>query len=140
MKTFKAIVPMAILGLAFAAPTFAQDSSSPTAGESMHQAGHEMENAGSDTWSAAKNAGHATATAVRDTDTTARVKMALHRDEVTKKEDIHVTTAAGVVTLTGSVDSHAASARAEKLAEATKGVASVDNRLAVIATTSSAAQ
>jgi hypothetical protein len=139
MKTLKAIVPVAILGLAVAVPTFAQDSSSPTAGQSMHQAGHDMEGAGSDTWNAAKNAGHGTATAVKDTDTTARVKLALHHDAVTKKGDIHVSTSAGVVTLTGNVESHRAAARAEKITEATKGVASVDNRLAVLGATTSSA-
>jgi hyperosmotically inducible periplasmic protein len=126
------MVPIAVLGLVVAAPTFAQDSSSPSAGQSMHQAGQDIEGAGSDTWHAAKNAGEGTATAVRDSDITAKVKMALHRDQVTKKAEIHVSTTAGIVTLSGSVNSPDTVARAEKIAEATKGVRSVNSRIAVL--------
>jgi hyperosmotically inducible periplasmic protein len=132
MKPFKAIAPIAILGLALAVPSFAQESSSPSAGDSMHRAGQDIEGAGSDTWHAAKNAGEGTATAVRDTDVTAKVKMALHRDGVTKKADIHVSTTAGVVTLSGTANSSEIVARAEKIAEATKGVRSVNSRVAVL--------
>jgi hyperosmotically inducible protein len=136
MKTLKAILPMAILGLAVAVPASAQDdASSPPASESMHQAGPDMKSAGSDTWQAAKNAGEGTETAVRDTDVTAKVKMALHRDEATKESDIHVTTSAGIVTLTGNVRSAESATRAEQIAQATEGVKGVANELVIAGNT-----
>lgn len=122
----------AFFGLAMAAPTFAQDNSaSPSASQSMHRAGDAAEQAGSDTLNAAKNAGEGTATALRDTKITTKVKYALHEDKITGNYPIHVTTVAGVVTLSGHVPSPHAAARAERLARQTEGVKGVNNQLSV---------
>ena len=126
MRLVKTIVPAAVLAIAFAVPAFAQ-----SAGESMHEAGQEMKSAGTETWHAAENAGKGTATAVRDTSITAKVKESLHKDEATKGQDIHVSTTAGIVTLKGNVSSQATATRAHELTEGTKGVKSVNNELAV---------
>lgn len=126
MRLVKTIVPAAVLTIAFAVPAYAQ-----SAGESMHEAGQEMKSAGTETWHAAENAAKGTATAVRDTSITAKVKESLHKDEATKNQDIHVSTTAGVVTLKGIVPSQATATRAKELTEGTKGVKSVNNELAV---------
>jgi osmotically-inducible protein OsmY len=126
MKLVKTIFPAAVLAVAFAVPAFAQ-----SAGESMHEAGQEMKSAGTETWHAAENAGKGTATAVRDTGITAKVKASLHKDEATKGQDIHVSTTAGVVTLKGNVSSQATATRAKDLTKGTKGVKGVYNELAV---------
>jgi osmotically-inducible protein OsmY len=135
----KMILSAAVLGLAMAVPAFAQDNpGSPSAGQSMHQAGQSMhqageaaEQAGSDTLNAAKHLGKGTATAMRDTKITAKVKVALHEDKVTEDSDIHVDTVAGVVTLSGHVPSPDAAVRAEQLARQTEGVREVNNKLRV---------
>jgi osmotically-inducible protein OsmY len=128
----KMILSAAVLGLAMAVPAFAQDNpGSPSAGQSMHQAGEAAEQAGSDTLNAAKHLGEGTATAMRDTKITAKVKVALHEDKVTEDSDIHVDTVAGVVTLSGHVPSPDAAARAEQLARQTEGVREVNNKLRV---------
>lgn len=130
------IVPVAVLGLAIAVPALAQDTgSNPPASESMHQAGQSMEQAGSDTMTAAKHAAKGTATAMRDTKITAKVKAALHKAGITKQAKIHVTTTAGVVQLSGSVPSTDTASQAAQLAQQTEGVRSVTNDL-VIANTS----
>ncbi|MGO9604574.1 MAG: BON domain-containing protein [Candidatus Binataceae bacterium] len=132
MKKINLLIPATILGLAIAVPAMAQDTtSSPSASQSMRQAGQDMEQAGSDTVSAAKNAATGTVTVVKDTKITAEVKTALHRDDTTKTAKIHVSTTAGVVTLMGNVPSSDTAARAEQIAQAAKGVKSVDNQLAV---------
>jgi osmotically-inducible protein OsmY len=95
-----------------------------SASESMGRAGSELEGA-------AKNAFQGTKTAVTDSDVTAKVKLALQDDSVTKDSTIHVTTVAGVVTLRGTVASSEISGRAEKLTHDTSGVKSVRNRLHV---------
>ena len=126
------ILSAAVLGLAMAVPAFAQDNpGSPSAGQSMHQAGEAAEQAGSDTLNAAKHLGKGTATAMRDTKITAKVKVALHEDKVTEDSDIHVDTVAGVVTLSGHVPSPDAAVRAEQLARQTEGVREVNNKLRV---------
>jgi hyperosmotically inducible periplasmic protein len=94
-------------------------------------ASQSMERAGSDLGSAAKNAYHGTATAVKDSDLTAKVKLALHDDSLTKGSSIHVSTVAGVVTLRGTVASADISSRAEKLTRDTSGVKDVHNHLHV---------
>jgi len=135
----KVILSAAVLGLAMAVPAFAQDNpGSPSAGQSMrqagqsmHQAGEAAEQAGSDTLNAAKHLGKGTATAMRDTKITAKVKVALHEDKVTEDSDIHVDTVAGVVTLSGHVPSPDAAVRAEQLARQTEGVREVNNKLRV---------
>jgi hyperosmotically inducible protein len=128
----KMILSAAVLGLAMAVPAFAQDNpGSPSASQSMHQAGEAAEQAGSDTLNAVKHVGKGTATALRDTKITTKVKVALHEDKVTEDSDIHVDTVAGVVTLSGHVPSPDAAARAEQLARQTEGVREVNNKLRV---------
>lgn len=128
---FLTIVPAMAFGLSLSAPAFAQDTTShPSASQSM-------EKAGADTASAAKNAYQGTATAVSDTNLTAKVKLALHNDDSIEHDDIHVTTVAGVVTLSGHVPNVAASSQAEHIAKATTGVRDVTNQLQVDAAASS---
>jgi osmotically-inducible protein OsmY len=94
-------------------------------------ASESMKRAGSELGSAAKNAYHGTKTAVTDSDVTAKVKLSLQDDSLTKNSTIHVTTVGGVVTLRGTVASSEISNRAEKLTHDTSGVKSVRNRLHV---------
>jgi len=110
------IVPGLALMLAMAAPAFAQSAS-----ESMHEAGHSAGNAVSHAW-------HGTKTAVKDTDITTKVKLALHDDKLTKDADIHVKTIDGVVTLLGHAPSRVI-ARADRIARDTTGVVGVENHL-----------
>lgn len=128
----KMILSAAVLGLAMTVPAFAQENpGSPSASQSMHQAGEAAEQAGSDTLNAAKHLGKGTATAIRDTKITAKVKVALHEDKVTEDSDIHVDTVAGVVTLSGHVPSPDAAVRAERVARQIEGVREVNNKLRV---------
>jgi len=113
------LLPMLLLALAMAGPALAQSAS-----QSMHEAGESAE-------SALSHAYHGTATAVNDSALTAKVKTALHNDKATTGADIHVATVAGVVTLRGKVASSDVSSRAEKLAQDTSGVKSVNNKLKV---------
>src|SRR5208282_1256723 len=132
MKTIKILIPAAVFGLAIAVPAMAQDNPSPSASQSMHQAGEDMEQAGSSTVQAAKNVATGTVTAVKDTKITAEVKTSLHGDKMTKAADIHVSTTAGIVTLKGSVPSSDTAARAEQIAQAARGVKSVNDHLVVV--------
>ncbi len=95
-------------------------------------ASQSMEHAGSDIENAAKSVAHGTATAVKDSDVTAKVKLALHDDSLTKGSAIHVSTVAGVVTLRGTVASTHISNRAEQLTRGTTGVKDVHNHLHVV--------
>jgi hypothetical protein len=79
----KMVLSVAVFGLAIMGPVFAQDN--PPASQSMHEAGQAAEQAGSDTWNAAKHAGEGTVTAIRDTNTTAKVKYALHEEKLTQR-------------------------------------------------------
>lgn len=72
-----------------------------------------------------------TETALSDLKTTAKVKAALLGDELTADSHIHVSTAAGVVTLSGNVPTAYVAARAVQLAKQTKGVKEVVNNLKV---------
>lgn len=108
------LLPGLVLGVALAGPAFAQSAT-----QSMKNAGHSVGNAASNAWQGTK-------TAVKDTDITAKVKMALHNDKLTKGQDIHVDTHDGVVTLTGHAPS-AAAVRATRIARETTGVVSVNN-------------
>jgi hyperosmotically inducible periplasmic protein len=112
-KTLK-LVPGLLLGVTLATPVFAQ-----TATQSMKDAGHSAENAVSHAWQGTK-------TAVKDTDITAKVKMALHNDRLTKGRDIHVDTRDSVVTLTGYAPD-AAARQAVHLSRNTTGVVGVNN-------------
>jgi hyperosmotically inducible periplasmic protein len=129
------ILPATILSLSMVVPAFGQTN--PSASTSMSAAGNSMKQAGSDTVGAAKHAYNGTATALRDTKITTKVKTALHDDSATEHSDIHVRTTAGVVTLKGRVPTSAMAARAEQLAQSTEGVREVDNKLAVAETAAS---
>jgi hyperosmotically inducible protein len=112
------LLPALVLVMAMAGLALGQSAS-----ESMHEAGHSAGNAVSHAWQGTK-------TAVKDSDITAKVKLALHDDKLTKDADIHVKTVEGVVTLRGSASSETAS-HAEHLARATTGVVGVKNRIKV---------
>ena len=103
-----------LLAVALAGPAFAQ-----SAGEKMHEAWHTTENAASHAW-------QGTTAAIKDSDITAKVKMALHNDRLTKGHGIHVSTHDSVVTLTGYAP-EAASHQAVYLARYTTGVVRVNN-------------
>jgi osmotically-inducible protein OsmY len=118
----------AIVGLAV--PAFAQENPAP-ASDSMSQAGEAMKQAGSNTADAAKDAATGTATAMRDTKITAKVKYALTSKGLTRDSDIHVQTTAGVVTLDGTVPSSSVESQAEQIALQTEGVQGVHNQLKV---------
>ena len=132
----KMIVPAAIFGLAITVSVFAQDSTGDlsvlSASESMHQAGESAKQTGSDTLHAAKQAAKGTATAMRDTKITTKVKGALHEAGITENSKIHVITKAGIVKLRGRVPSSDTAARAEQVAEQTEGVRGVTNDLRVV--------
>ena len=125
MKTTARLTLAIVIVLTLGGTSFAQSAS-----ESMGNAGTDLKNA-------AVNAYHGTKTAAKDSDVTAKVKLALHDDALTKDSTIHVTTVAGVVTLHGTVLSSSVSERAEKLAHDTAGVQSVRNRLKVASSSSS---
>jgi osmotically-inducible protein OsmY len=108
------VLPGLLLGIALGGPAFAQ-----TASQSMQNAGHSAENAVSNAWQGTK-------TATKDTDITAKVKMALHSDKLTRDQDIHVSTHDGTVTLMGHARQTAAD-RAVRLARDTTGVVGVNN-------------
>jgi osmotically-inducible protein OsmY len=77
----------------------------------------------------ASHAAEQTVKALRDLKTTAKVKAALLGDELTAHSQIHVSTAAGVVALSGNVPSPDVAARAQQLAKQTEGVKAVVNEL-----------
>jgi hyperosmotically inducible periplasmic protein len=114
-------------------PSRAQESNVP-ASESMHHAGESAKDAATSAGHAVKHTYQGTATALEDTTITAKVKTALHENKSTKDSDIHVTTVAGVVTLTGTVPSSEISAHAQRMAQETTGVKSVTNQLNILPT------
>jgi hyperosmotically inducible periplasmic protein len=122
-----AIVPAMVLGIGFALPAFAQEtsaSSGASASDSMHQAG-------ADTADTAKNAYHATVTALDDTRITTEVKTGLAAAKDMRSGQIHVTTNSGFVTLRGRVHDADVVARAGAIAKDASGVRGVSNRLRV---------
>ena len=119
------ILPALALGLA-TSPLFAQENNG-AARQSMHRAGESAENAASDTGDAIEHAYHGAVTALSDIVITAKVKHALHTNNVTNSSGLQVHTAAGVVTLTGTVPSPDVSITAERLAQQTEGVKEVRN-------------
>jgi osmotically-inducible protein OsmY len=112
------VLPGLLLGITLAGPAFAQSAS-----QSMQNAGRSAENTVSNAWQGAK-------TAVKDTDITAKVEMALHNDKLTKGQDIHVSTHGGLVTLMGHAPIAAAD-QAVHLARNTTGVMGVNNDIRV---------
>jgi len=121
------VVSAIMLGIGLTIPAFAQDTSGNPpvpASTSMHRAGEATEKA-------ATNAYEGTATALDDTTITAELKAAFARGKDIKSNDIHVTTTAGVVNLSGQVQSDEMAARVAKIARDTKGVRGVINNLRV---------
>jgi osmotically-inducible protein OsmY len=117
-----------ILGTALALPAAALAQS---ASQSMHAAGEATENSADSAGHAVVDTYHGAKTATIDTDITAKVKIALDKDDTTKHQDIHVKTVARVVTLRGKVSSSAVADRAAQLAEQTSGVTRVRNKLMI---------
>ena len=77
----------------------------------------------------AKPHSNSTMEAMSDTAITAKIKAKFMDDTRLESADIGVTTANGVVTLTGSASDSEESHAAEDLAKHVKGVTSVDNRI-----------
>ena len=117
-KAILKVAPGLLLGVALAVPAFAQSAT-----QSMKDAGHSTENAVSGAW-------HSTKAAVSDTDVTAKVKIALHNDKLTKGRDFHVDTHDGIVTLSGYAPKASAD-RAVWLARGTTGVMGVNDTLRI---------
>jgi hyperosmotically inducible protein len=69
--------------------------------------------------------------AIDDSVITTKIKSSILTDSAIKGSDISVDTKNGEVTLTGSVKSQAQLDRAQKLAQNTDGVKSVQNKLAI---------
>src|ERR1700686_650137 len=92
----KIILSIAVIGLAMGwTSAFAQvNPSSPPAPQSIHRPPPAVD---------ASQAGKKTVTALSDLKTTAKVKASLLGDELTVHTHIHVSTADGVVTLSGKV-------------------------------------
>jgi osmotically-inducible protein OsmY len=126
----KSKLMIAAFGITLAIPVLAHAQS---ASESMHQAGQATENSADSAGHAVVDVYHGTKTATVDTAITAKVKTALDEDTVTRHQDIHVKTVAGVVTLRGHVSSSDVSDHAAQLAEQTGGVKRVRNKLKIAA-------
>ena len=130
------LMTVVLLSFGVAVPALAQSDRTP-ASTLMRSAGQSMENAGSDTWVATRDTYYATKIALRDTETTAKIKAALDRDPTTHPYDIYVTTTAGIVTLEGKISSHEVDVRVKKLAMATEGVRQIRDRMVIISSGSS---
>ena len=76
-----------------------------------------------------RNPYEAVALAANDMSIALKVKRLLRSDRVTRQDDIHVGTAAGVVTLSGIVPNGEIAAHAEQLVRGTDGVRDVVNHL-----------
>ena len=129
------LMASAILSFGVAVPVLAQSDSTATS-TSIRSAGQFIKNAGSDTWAATKDTYYAAKTALCDTEITAKIKAAFHRDSTTHPYDIDVTTTAGVVTLEGKIPSHDVAVRAKQLAMETEGVRRVRDRMVIISASS----
>src|ERR1700687_2854246 len=119
------LVPAMALSIGLAIPAFAQDTSASApvpASTSMHRAGENTEGA-------VKNAYTGTATALTDTKITTKVKAAFASGKGIASNDIHVTTTAGVVKLSGQVKNSEMAARLVAIAKNTEGVRAVTNDL-----------
>ena len=90
-----------------------------------------MKEAGRDISQDAKQAGNEVANKVSDAVITSSVKAELVKDPKLSALKINVDTDAGRVLLQGTAPSSAARDQAMKLAQAVKGVVSVDNQLKV---------
>ena len=90
-----------------------------------------LERAGQEVKQGAEQLGEQAKPLLDDATLTAKVKAKLAADPEVTAYAIDVDTSAGVVTLSGRVETIAESAEAEKLARDTEGVSSVVNRLTV---------
>jgi hyperosmotically inducible protein len=88
--------------------------------------------------SGAKEMYHGAKTDVRDTAITTKVKGALDTDPITKSSTIHVDTQDGVVNLTGEVASAKVMLQAQRIAQNTENVKTVQNNLTVAAPSNAA--
>ena len=86
----------------------------------------------------AKEMYHGAKTDVRDTAITTKIKGALDTDPITKSSTIHVDTNAGVVSLTGEVPNAKVMLQAQKIAQNTEHVKTVQNNLTVAAPSNAA--
>ena len=115
MKSNRLFATAALLGaISFAMPIYAhaQDNSMEAGAKEMY---------------------HGAKTDVRDTAITTRIKGALDTDPITKSSTIHVDTDNGVVNLTGEVASAKVMLQAQKIAQNTEHVKTVQNNLTVAA-------
>jgi hyperosmotically inducible periplasmic protein len=97
----------------------------------MHEAGQSAKEVAINIGHAVMHAYHGTATALSDTAITTKVKTTLDDDKLARIGDIHVTTVAGVVSLRGRVSSAEIATRAERIAEHSSGVKTINNHLRV---------
>ena len=79
----------------------------------------------------AKEMYHGAKADVKDTGITTKIKTALDTDPITKSSTIHVDTDNGVVNLSGDVPSAKVMMQAQKIAQNTEHVKSVQNNLKV---------
>ena len=79
----------------------------------------------------AKEVYHGAKADVRDAGITTKIKGALDTNPITKSSTIHVDTNDGVVNLTGEVPDAKVMMEAEKIAQNTEHVKSVENKLTV---------
>jgi hyperosmotically inducible protein len=80
---------------------------------------------------ATANTGRSGKQATDDASITSAINTRFVHDDLVRAVDVHVETRQGIVTLTGMVDTPAASQRALQLARGTPGVRRVDSRLTV---------
>ena len=119
MKSNRLIAAAALLGaISFAMPltTRAQDNSMESGAKEMY---------------------HGAKTDVKDTAITTKVKGALDTNPITKSSTIHVDTENGVVNLSGIVPNASVIAEAQKIAQNTEHVKTVQNNLKVDASSAS---
>jgi hyperosmotically inducible protein len=120
MKSNRLFATAALLGaLSFSLPLYAhaQDNSVEGGAKEMYQGAK---------------------TDVKDTGITTKIKTALDTNPITKHATIHVDTNAGIVNLTGAVPSASVVREAQRIAQATEHVKSVQNNLTVDASQASA--
>ena len=116
-----------LLAFAMSIPAARAQDSPP--GQEMHESGVAAVEVFKDAGQSLKYAYRATRDEALDAALTTKVKTALLEDRTTRKFTIHVTSDQGTVTLTGSVESPAAAARAQSVASAVGGVEAVNNQL-----------
>jgi hyperosmotically inducible protein len=95
------------------------------------QAGREIDQATQQAGDKAKEAGTAVGEYFDDAAITAKIKGDFMNDSMLKVYEISVTTANGIVTLSGALDDQPSIDRAGEIARLVKGVKSVENNLVV---------